>query len=51
MNREKDSKKKKDSEGKNKLRMVKETLIEENWETVDSEDLFGIVFVVPTIYM
>lgn len=30
MNREKDSKKKKDSEGKNKLRMVKETLIEEN---------------------
>ena len=51
MNREKDSKNKKDWERKSKLKQVKEITIEENSEIVGSEDSFGIVFVVPIIYM
>lgn len=51
MNREKDSKNKKDWERKNKLKQVKEITIEESSEIAGSEDSFGIVFVVPIIYM
>jgi hypothetical protein len=51
MNREKDSKNKKDWERKSKLKQVKEITIEESSEIAGSEDSFGIVFVVPIIYM